>query len=364
VGTNVQPPGGSNNILPAGHSGLTNLQRNSSMTQLATASDSHPSPGGGLGSSMGLPASPRSFSSGSLTSLVRHQVASPQLSRLEQQENQLHQHLQQTNSVTPPSQLLLQQQQQQQQRQPQSVQAQDQLPQSSQQQQAVAQLLSDAAGSQSLGMGQQAALGGGGTTVPQQVIVGLTTSTGIQQQQQALQPRVKVEQQQPDQSLQHLQQQLLMPKREIKNEDATAHQEVQHSIQRPDSVGLSPQLHQQELQLQMQRQQQPQQQMHTRLNLLQQQRLLQQQQQQQQQQQLLQSHHLQRSPLQLQQHQNELQQLHQHTTSNLQSAAQAKQPACEPGVCSRRLMQYMYHQRHRPSVSCFFVFWGILWLYL
>ncbi len=276
AGSNVQPPGGSNNILPAGHSGLTNLQHNSSMTQLATASDSHPSPGGGLVSSMGLPASPRSFSSGSLTSLVRHQVASPQLSRLEQQvtlksptyntsiknqklsysiavhiagltvneefflqpslsffllhnvqENQLHQHLQQTNSVTPPSQLLLQQQQQQQQRQPQSVQPQDQLPQSSQQQQqqqAVAQLLSDAAGSQSLGMGQQAGLGGGGTTVPQQVIVGLTTSTGIQQQQQALQPRVKVEQQQPDQSLQHLQQQLLMPKREIKNEDATAHQ--------------------------------------------------------------------------------------------------------------------------------------------
>ncbi|CAK9204646.1 unnamed protein product [Sphagnum troendelagicum] len=215
AGSNVQPPGGSTNILPAGHSGLTNLQRNSSMTQLATASDSHPSPGGGLVSSMGLPASPRSFSSGSLTSLVRHQ-------------------------------LLLQQQQQQQQRQPQSVQPQDQLPQSSQQQQ--------------------------------------------QQQQQALQ--------------------------------------------------------RQELQLQMQRQQQQsQQQMHTRFNLLQQQRLLQQQQQQQ----LLQSHHLQRSPLQLQQHQNELQQLHQHTTSNLQSTAQAKQPACEPGVCSRRLMQYMYHQRHRPS---------------
>ncbi len=85
AGSNVQPPGSSNNILPAGHSGLTNLQRNSSMTQLATVSDSHPSPGGGLGSSMGLPASPRSFSSGSLTSLVRHQVASPQLSRLEQQ---------------------------------------------------------------------------------------------------------------------------------------------------------------------------------------------------------------------------------------------------------------------------------------
>ncbi len=74
VGSNAQPPGSI-----AGHSGLTSLQHNSSM---ALASDSHPSPGLG---SMGLPASPRSFSSGSLTSLVRHQVGSPHLSRLEQQ---------------------------------------------------------------------------------------------------------------------------------------------------------------------------------------------------------------------------------------------------------------------------------------
>lgn len=89
----------------------------------------------------------------------------------------------------------------------------------------------------------------------------------------------------------------------------------------------------------MQRQQQQsQQQMHTRLNLLQQQRLLQQQQQQQ----LLQSHHLQRSPLQLQQHQNELQQLHQHTTSNLQSTG---------GCCLLPLKPCYLHLPHSCTFS-------------
>ncbi len=34
-------------------------------------------------------------------------------------------------------------------------------------------------------------------------------------------------------------------------------------------------------------------------------------------------------------------------------AAQAKQSTFEPGVCSQRLMQYMYHQRRRPLVSPF-----------
>ncbi|CAK9221695.1 unnamed protein product [Sphagnum troendelagicum] len=288
VGSNAQPPGSI-----AGHSGLTSLQHNSSM---ALASDSHPSPGLG---SMGLPASPRSFSSGSLTSLVRHQVGSPHLSRLEQQENQLHQHLQQTSSVTPPSQLLLLQQQQQQQ-QSQSAQQQDQLPQGSQQQ-VVAQLLGN--GSPSVGIGQQ----GLGVGASAQQVVGLVNT-----QQQAL-TRVKLEPQQADQSLQHLQQQLMIPKREMKS--------------------LSPQLQRQDLQLQMQRQQHPHQ-IHPQQNLLQQQqqRLLQQQQQ------LLHSRQLQRSPLQLQQHQHELQ-LQQH----------AKQPAFEPGVCARRLMEYMCHQRHRPQ---------------
>ncbi|KAH9568539.1 hypothetical protein CY35_03G082500 [Sphagnum magellanicum] len=297
VGSNAQPPGSI-----AGHSGLTSLQHNSSM---ALASDSHPSPGLG---SMGLPASPRSFSSGSLTSLVRHQVGSPHLSRLEQQENQLHQHLQQTSSVTPPSQLLLLQQQQQQQSQ--SVQQQDQLPQGSQQQ-VVAQLLGN--GSPSVGIGQQ----GLGVGASAQQVVGLVNT-----QQQAL-TRVKLEPQQADQSLQHLQQQLMIPKREMKSEDAVAHQ-----LQRQD--------------LQMQRQQHPHQ-LHPQQNLLQQQqqRLLQQQQQ------LLHSRHLQRSPLQLQQHQHELQ-LQQHV-GNLQTAAQPKQPAFEPGVCARRLMEYMCHQRHRPQ---------------
>lgn len=119
------------------------------------------------------------------------------------QENQLHQHLQQTSSVTPPSQLLLLQQQQQQQ-QSQSVQQQDQLPQGSQQQ-VVAQLLGN--GSPSVGIGQQ----------------GLGVGASAHTQQQAL-TRVKLEPQQADQSLQHLQQQLMIPKREMKSEDAVAHQ--------------------------------------------------------------------------------------------------------------------------------------------
>jgi hypothetical protein len=126
------------------------------------------------------------------------------------QENQLHQHLQQTSSVTPPSQLLLLQQQQQQQ-QSQSAQQQDQLPQGSQQQ-VVAQLLGN--GSPSVGIGQQ----GLGVGASAQQVGGLVNT-----QQQAL-TRVKLEPQQADQSLQHLQQQLMIPKREMKSEDAVAHQ--------------------------------------------------------------------------------------------------------------------------------------------
>jgi hypothetical protein len=135
------------------------------------------------------------------------------------QETQLHQHLQQTGSVAPASQLL-QQQQQQQQQAPQSVQQQqDQVPQISQQQ-AVAQLITN--GPQSAGTGQQ--MLGGGTTAPAQQVVPLG---GSQQQQQQTLVRVKPEQQQlTDQStLHHLeQQQLLIPKREMKSEDGIAHQ--------------------------------------------------------------------------------------------------------------------------------------------
>jgi hypothetical protein len=71
-----------------GHLGVTSLQQcnRSTIMALTSAADSHPSPG--LGSvPPGLPASsPRSFSStGSLSSLVRHQVGLPNLSQLEQQ---------------------------------------------------------------------------------------------------------------------------------------------------------------------------------------------------------------------------------------------------------------------------------------
>jgi hypothetical protein len=214
-------PSSSSSSIP-GHLGVTGLQQCNSSTIMAltSAADSHPSPG--LGSMPpGLPASsPRSFSStGSLSSLVRHQVGLPNLSQLEQQETQLHQHLQQTGSVAPASQLL-QQQQQQQQQAPQSVQQQqDQVPQISQQQ-AVAQLITN--GPQSAGTGQQ--MLGGGTTAPAQQVVPLG---GSQQQQQQTLVRVKPEQQQlTDQStLHHLeQQQLLIPKREMKSEDGIAHQ--------------------------------------------------------------------------------------------------------------------------------------------
>ncbi|KAH9533041.1 hypothetical protein CY35_18G030000 [Sphagnum magellanicum] len=187
---------------------------------------------------------------------------------------------------------------------------------------------------------------GGGATAPPQQVVALGGSQQQQQQQQTL-VRVKSEQQQlTDQSrLHHLeQQQLLIPKREMKSEDGIAHQ-----------------LQRQELQLQMHMRQQQQQQQSQQINsaqfnsLLQQQRLLQQQQQQQE---LLHSHHqLQsQSTLQLQPHQHELQLQQQQHGSNLQTAAQAKQSTFEPGVCSQRLMQYMYHQRRRPLDNNI-VFW-------
>ena len=49
---------------------------------------------------------------------------------------------------------------------------------------------------------------------------------------------------------------------------------------------------------------------------------------------------------QQQQMRNQLQQQGTHEVS-------AMRPS-DSGICSRRLMQYMYHQRHRPPVSCWF----------
>ncbi|OWM75639.1 probable transcriptional regulator SLK2 isoform X2 [Punica granatum] len=121
-------------------------------------------------------------------------------------------------------------------------------------------------------------------------------------------------------SLSHLQKK---PRIDIKQEDIIQQQVLQQLLQRPD-----PMLQNHNPQLQA---------------LLQQQRLRQQQQQ------ILQSMpHLQRAHLQQQQHQQQQQ---------LQLRQQLQQQGMQPmnvkrlydsGVCSRRLMQYLYHQRQRP----------------
>ncbi|OVA14164.1 hypothetical protein BVC80_1787g267 [Macleaya cordata] len=113
------------------------------------------------------------------------------------------------------------------------------------------------------------------------------------------------------------------PRLDIKQEDIMQQQVMQQLLQRQDQIqlqGHNPQLqtliHQQRL---MQRQQQPQQ--------------------------ILQSMpQIQRAHLQQQLQQ---QQLRQHVQQGLQPVPGVKRPY-ESGVCARRLMQYIYHQRHRP----------------
>ncbi|KAH6828186.1 SEUSS-like 2 [Perilla frutescens var. hirtella] len=117
------------------------------------------------------------------------------------------------------------------------------------------------------------------------------------------------------------------PRLDIKQEDFVQQQVLQQLLQRQDSMHLqnsSPQLQ----------------------ALIQQQRLRQQEQQQQQQQQLLQAMPpLQRVQL-LQQQQLQLRQRLQ--MQGMPAATAVKRPY-DGGVCSRRLMQYLYHQRQRPA---------------
>lgn len=114
------------------------------------------------------------------------------------------------------------------------------------------------------------------------------------------------------------------PRLDIKQEDIMQQQVLQQMLQRQDSMqmqGPNPQLQ----------------------TLIQQQRLRQQQQQQQ----LLQSlPPVQRAHLLQQQQQMQLRQ--QLQQQSLQGAAAAKRPY-DGGVCSRRLMQHLYHQRQRPA---------------
>ncbi|XP_043697019.1 probable transcriptional regulator SLK2 [Telopea speciosissima] len=115
------------------------------------------------------------------------------------------------------------------------------------------------------------------------------------------------------------------PRLDSRQEDILQQQVFQQLLQRPDTMqlpGHNPQLQ----------------------AMIQQQRLRQQQQQQQQQQILQTLPQMQRAQLQQQQQQ----QLRQHLQQQgLQSVSATKRPY-ENGICARRLMQYIYHHRHRP----------------
>lgn len=114
------------------------------------------------------------------------------------------------------------------------------------------------------------------------------------------------------------------PRLDIKQEDIMQQQVLQHLLQRQDSMQLqtpNPQFQ----------------------ALIQQQRLRQQQQQ------LLQSMPpVQRAHL-LQQQQQQMQLRQQLQQQGVQPVSAVKRPYDGGGVCSRRLMQYLYHQRQRPS---------------
>ncbi|KAL9225289.1 hypothetical protein vseg_001234 [Gypsophila vaccaria] len=127
-------------------------------------------------------------------------------------------------------------------------------------------------------------------------------------------------------SMSHLQKK---PRLDIKQEDIAQQQMLQQLLQRQDRMQLqssNPQLH---AILQQQRQQQMLQSMSPlqRAQLQQQQQQLQHQQQQQQQQQMR----------------------HQLQQQSMQQTATMKSPYDTGGVCARRLMQYLYHQRQRPT---------------
>lgn len=121
------------------------------------------------------------------------------------------------------------------------------------------------------------------------------------------------------------------PRLDIKQEDIIQQQVLQQLLHKQDPLHLQ----NQNPQLQA---------------LIQQQRLRQQQQQQREQQQILQSMPpMQRAQL-LQQQQQQQQLRQQLLQQGLPPGSGLKRPY-DGGVCSRRLMQYLYHQRQRPAVS-------------
>ncbi|XP_078446168.1 putative transcriptional regulator SLK2 [Wolffia australiana] len=109
---------------------------------------------------------------------------------------------------------------------------------------------------------------------------------------------------------------------DVRHDDVMQQQVMQQLLQRQDSLQMNPQM-----------------------QTLIQQRLFQQRQQQHQQQMLQSLPPMQRAQIQQQQQQQQLrQQLQQQM---MQGSPHLRRPL-DSGVCSRRLMQYLYHQRHRP----------------
>jgi len=293
---------------------------------------------------MRLPASPMSFSSGNISvsgssvmdgsSLAQQSGSS--LTRLESNQDQAvqqqqFQQRQQQGASTPTSQQKMQQTSQQQ------VVSQQGQSQGTGPQLGVQQMV----GQQTAGSGQQL-----GQRLPGQGHISPKLETGqglispkLESGQSLVSPKLESGQglitpklEKGDQFLQ--QPQMMKPRMDLKQDDAIQQQVVQQMLQRPENVLAAAQLQRQES---MQRHSSPQ--LHA---LIQHQRMMHQQQQQQ----LLQSlpQHLQRSHLQQQQ-----QQLRHHMQQhNIQPTSLTKQPAMESGSCARRLMQYIYHQRHRP----------------
>eukprot|EP00249_Psilotum_nudum_P021849 c28280_g1_i2 orf=1293-3899(+) len=301
----------------SGMSGSSNLRRSMSMNTNSTTSSG--------AASMGLPASPLSFSSSNVNVPGSSALV---CSSITQQGGSLH-------TRTGSQQDLMTQQQLLQQSAPvsantsqlQTVHYGTQL-QHEQQYLDFGQQATQACEMQNLGCSQQ--LGG-------QITIGMYGN-----QQQALrsghQPiqvqtvaAMKPELHINEQSLSQLQ---ALAGAKLKREELLQHQLVQNMFHRPESL-LSAQIQRQES---LQRQQS--QHIQAQLNLLQQQ---QQQQRFLQHQQILQSlpQHLQRYHLQQQQ-----QQLQHHLQQ--QMVGLTKQPACEYGTCARRLMQYIQSQRMRP----------------
>ncbi|XP_074319651.1 putative transcriptional regulator SLK2 isoform X2 [Silene latifolia] len=126
------------------------------------------------------------------------------------------------------------------------------------------------------------------------------------------------------------------PRLDIKQEDMIQQQVLQQILQRQDPMQLQNSNPQLQAILQQQRLRQ-QQQMLQSMSPMQRVQIQQQQQQQQQ-------HH------QQQQYQQQQQQLRQQLQQqSMQQMAAMKNPYDTGGVCARRLMQYLYHQRQRPA---------------